>query len=167
MPSLSSSSSLANDHEHPFLTYPYIKIYIFTGLPEKTSPGWFIFHRVFLLSFVSLINLSGPTSLPVWNLWKPLFLSVVTMFYIFASFKQIWITKYTDFVEATIESGRGGGQKIIRTIRQVSGRINYHRIDWIEPLERVSLGLLQRDKWCLQCLFHLFHFCNSQKNITF
>ena len=35
---------------------------------------------------------------------------MVIMLYIFASFKyQIWITKYTDFVEATIESGRGGG----------------------------------------------------------
>ena len=46
------------------------------------------------------------------------------MFYIFASFKQIWISKYTDFVEATIESGGGGeGGKILfgykRTIRQV------------------------------------------------
>ena len=40
------------------------------------------------------------------------FLSMVIMLYIFASFKyQIWITKYTDFVEATIESGRGGGSK--------------------------------------------------------
>ena len=26
------------------------------------------------------------------------------MFYIFASFKQIWITKYTRFVEVTVES---------------------------------------------------------------
>ena len=35
---------------------------------------------------------------------------MVTMFYIFASFKQIWITKYTDFVEASItESNRVGG----------------------------------------------------------
>ena len=34
---------------------------------------------------------------------------MVIMFYSFASFKQIWITKYTDFVEATIESGGGGG----------------------------------------------------------
>ena len=42
------------------------------------------------------------------------FLSMVIMLYIFASFKyQIWITKYTDFVEATIESGRGGGAKIM------------------------------------------------------
>ena len=31
------------------------------------------------------------------------------MFYIIASFKQIWITKYTDFVEETIEGGPGGG----------------------------------------------------------
>ena len=37
---------------------------------------------------------------------------MVTMFYIFASLKQIWITKYTDFVEATIASGRGGGEKL-------------------------------------------------------
>ena len=35
---------------------------------------------------------------------------MVIMFYIFASFKlQIRITKYTDFVEAVIESGGGGG----------------------------------------------------------
>ena len=39
---------------------------------------------------------------------------MVIMFYIFASFKQIWISKYTDFVEATIESGEGGeGGKIL------------------------------------------------------
>ena len=48
--------------------------------------------------------------------FKTLFLSMVIMFYIFASFKhQIRITKYTDFVEAIIESGRGGGgQKLFR-----------------------------------------------------
>ena len=35
---------------------------------------------------------------------------MVIMFYIVASFKlQIRITKYTDFVEAIIQSGRGGG----------------------------------------------------------
>ena len=38
------------------------------------------------------------------------FLSMVIMFYIFAPFKhQIRITKYTDFVEAIIESGGEGG----------------------------------------------------------
>ena len=37
---------------------------------------------------------------------------MVIMFYIFASFKQIWITKYTDFEEATTENGRG--REIIR-----------------------------------------------------
>ena len=31
---------------------------------------------------------------------------MVIMFYIFASFKRIRMTKYTDFVEATTESGR-------------------------------------------------------------
>ena len=37
------------------------------------------------------------------------FLPLVIMFYIFASFKlQMRITKYTDFVEAIIESGRVG-----------------------------------------------------------
>ena len=36
---------------------------------------------------------------------------MVIMFYVFASFKlQIRMTKYTDFVEAIVESGgRGGG----------------------------------------------------------
>ena len=43
--------------------------------------------------------------------FKTLFLSMVIMFYIFASFKhQTRITKYTDFVEAIIESGRGGAK---------------------------------------------------------
>ena len=46
--------------------------------------------------------------------FKTLFLSMVIMFYTFASFKhQIRITKYTDFVEAIIESGGGGGAKIM------------------------------------------------------
>ena len=46
--------------------------------------------------------------------FETLFLSMVIMFYIFASFKhQIRITKYTDFVEAIIESGGGGGAKIM------------------------------------------------------
>ena len=45
--------------------------------------------------------------------FKTLFLPMVVMFYIFASFKlQIRITKYTDFVEAKIESGRGGIMQI-------------------------------------------------------
>ena len=41
---------------------------------------------------------------------------MVIMFYIFAPFKhQIRITKYTDFVEAIIESGGGGeGGKIMQ-----------------------------------------------------
>ena len=48
--------------------------------------------------------------------FKTLFLSMVIMFYIFASFKhQIRITKYTDFVEAVIESGRGGGIMQVET----------------------------------------------------
>ena len=37
------------------------------------------------------------------------FVSVI-MFYAFASFKQIWITKYTGFVGATIESDRGSNK---------------------------------------------------------
>ena len=89
------------------------KIYISTGLPEKTSPGWFIFHCVFLLSFVSLIKAKRGNMPYIFTGMKPfktLFLSMVIMFYTFASFKhQIRITKYTDFVEAIIESGRGGG----------------------------------------------------------
>ena len=40
---------------------------------------------------------------------------MVIMFYIFAPFKhQIRITKYTDFVEAIIESGGGEGGKIMQ-----------------------------------------------------
>ena len=58
---------------------------------------------------------------------------MVIMFYIFASFKQIWITKYTDLVEATIESGGGGGgggQKIIRVETNYSPGIGEGRLNW-------------------------------------
>ena len=57
---------------------------------------------------------------------------MVIMFYIFASFKQIWISKYTDFVEATIESGEGGegGQKIIRAETNYSPGIGEGRLNW-------------------------------------
>ena len=34
---------------------------------------------------------------------------MIIRFYIISFLKQIRITKYTDFVEATIESGGGGG----------------------------------------------------------
>ena len=74
----------------------------------------FVFHR-FFLSVVylpqKLKKVAGLKSLPVWNeklkdlLWSymPNWLPVLfAMFYIFASFKQIWITKYTGFVEVTI-----------------------------------------------------------------
>ena len=48
--------------------------------------------------------------------FNTLFLPMVIMFYIFASFKlQIRITKYTDFAEAKIESGRGGGIMQVET----------------------------------------------------
>ena len=61
--------------------------------------------------------------------------------------KQIWITKYIGFLEDTIESDQGskilaGSEK--QTIRQVLGRLHYYWVDWIKPLGRVSLGLLQR-----------------------
>ena len=47
--------------------------------------------------------------------FKTLFLSMVIMFYVFASFKlQIRMTKYTDFVEAIVESGRRGGGGIMQ-----------------------------------------------------
>ena len=93
---------------------------------------------------------------------------MIIRFYIISFFKQIRITKYTDFVEATIESGRrrrgGGGKKSFgekRTIRQVS-----ETVARIEPLDiGFHFGLLQRDKSCLQCLFHFFHFFfKSQTN---
>ena len=76
-----------------------------------------------------------------------LFLSVVIMFYIFASFKQIWTAEYTGLVEVMLEGDQGSkkstGYK--QTILWVSGRQNYHLVDWIKPpLGRVSVCLLQR-----------------------
>ena len=45
-------------------------------------------------------------------LYSPIcFVNGNEMFYIFASFKQIWITKYTRFVEVTVESDRGCKKK--------------------------------------------------------
>ena len=40
--------------------------------------------------------------------------------------------------EAKLKLGRN------KTIRLVPGRLNYHWVNWIKPLGRVSLGLLQR-----------------------
>ena len=91
------------------------KIYISTSLPEKTSPGWFILHWVFfVLGFVSLIKAKGGDMPYIFTGMKPFktlfFWPMVIMFYVFASFKlQIRMTKYTDFVEAIVESGRRGG----------------------------------------------------------
>ena len=83
----------ANDHEHPFLTYPCSKIYILTGLPEKMSPGWFIFHCPFLLSFVSLIKPKRGDRPYIFTGMKPLktlfFVDGNYNFYFFASFNQI------------------------------------------------------------------------------
>ena len=54
--------------------------------------------------------------------------------------------KYTAFVEVIIERGpwkhQPGRNKLIC---RVFGRLNYHWVYWINPLGRVSLGLLQRD----------------------
>ena len=38
---------------------------------------------------------------------RSIFVNDNKLFYIFASSKQIWITKYTRFVEVTVESDRG------------------------------------------------------------
>ena len=59
---------------------------------------------------------------------------MVIMLYIFASFKhQIWIAKYTKFVEATIESGRGGA-KIMRVETNYSPGIRENKLS----LDRLS-----------------------------
>ena len=60
------------------------------------------------------------------------------VFYFCLPFKQIWITKYT--VEVTIVTGRAKESASTNRL----GRLNYHWEDWIKPLGRVSLGLLQR-----------------------
>ena len=70
--------------------------------------------------------------------------------------KQIWITKYIGFLEDTIESDQGskilaGSEK--QTIRQVLGRLHYYWVDWVKPLGRVSLGLLQRGVLVMMILF--------------
>ena len=131
---------------------------IFTSFSEKT-PGWLVFHR-FFLSVVYLPQklkvVAGLKSLPVWNeklkdllFYMPNWLPVFAMFYIFASFKQIWITKYTGFVEVTIFTIEWQGRsklessRVKTTIRQVLGRLNYHWVDWIKPMGRVCFTQLQ------------------------
>ena len=105
---------------------------------------------------------------------KTLFFSLVIMFYIVASFKhQTWITKYTDFLEATIESGRRGGEgegrRIIRVEKNCwpgtrEDKLSLDRLNWGHWIG-FHFGLLRRDKWCLQCLFHIFHiFYGSDKS---
>ena len=49
-----------------------------------------------------------------------LFVNGNKMFYIFGSFKQIWITKYTRFVEVTVESDRGCKKTNKQTNKQTS-----------------------------------------------
>ena len=46
------------------------------------------------------------------------------MFYIFASFKQIWITKYTRFVEVTVESDRGCKKKTTKKTNKQTSKQN-------------------------------------------
>ena len=63
------------------------------------------------------------------------FLSMVTMFYNFASFKQIWTTKYIRLVEVMIESDRGSRRKKIsqleKTIRGREVKLSLGRINQI------------------------------------
>ena len=63
------------------------------------------------------------------------FLSMVTMFYNFASFKQIWTTKYIRLVEVVIESDRGSRRKKInqleKTIRGWEVKLSLGRLNQI------------------------------------
>ena len=58
------------------------------------------------------------------------------MFYIFASFKQIWRKKYTGFAEVTVESDQGSKKTKQKKIS--------HCVDWIKSLRKVLQDLLQR-----------------------
>ena len=58
------------------------------------------------------------------------------MFYIFASFKQIWRKKYTGFAEVTVESDQGSKKKKTTKIS--------HWVDWIKSLRKVLQDLLPR-----------------------
>ena len=49
---------------------------------------------------------------------------------------------FSSLVESVWGSKNLAGQK--QTIHQLSERLNYHWVDWIKPLGRDSLGLLQR-----------------------
>ena len=60
------------------------------------------------------------------------------MFYIFASFKQIWRKKYTGFAEVTVESDQGSKKK-----KKKKKKIS-HWVDWIKSLRKVLQDLLQR-----------------------
>ena len=63
------------------------------------------------------------------------FLSMVTMFYNFASFKQIWTTKNISLVEVMIESDRGSRRKKIsqleKTIRGWEAKLSLGRLNQI------------------------------------
>ena len=96
------------------------KIYIHQFTGENVTGLVYFTLGIFVLGFVSLIKAKRGNMPYIFTGMRPfetLFLSMVIMFYIFASFKhQIRITKYTDFVEA--DDNRkwpvGGGQKLCR-----------------------------------------------------
>ena len=136
-------------------------IYILTGLSETTSPVWFIFHWVFFCSCVSLLKLigvAGFTSLPrVWTAFenvihislarrtKRFTLLLWEIDHLFPPISFVHgnnVLYFSSLVESVWGSKNLAGQK--QTIHQLSERLNYHWVDWIKPLGRDSLGLLQR-----------------------
>ena len=83
----------ANDHEHPFLTYPVKSIFSPVYQRKLTSPGWLFPTEFFLLSFVSLIKPKRGDRPYIFTGMKPLktrfFVNGNYNFYFFASFNQI------------------------------------------------------------------------------
>ena len=79
------------------------------------------------------------------------------MFYMFASSTLANVSNGIHWSRRSHDRKRPGKQKLGRvekTIRWVSGRLNYHWVDLIKALRRISMGLLQRGiSYTLFCFY--------------
>ena len=120
-PCLGFSSSLCISHpREPGAVLTSLPTWLMKGLKNLLHIALARRIRRFTVSYARLIIYTLCT----------LFLSMVIMFYNFASFKQIWTTKYTNLVQVITdcdrEAKKSAGWK--QTIRRVLRRLNYH---WI------------------------------------
>ena len=106
----------------PFGFYGEISLNLLHIVVARKTMGFTLFYARLMTCILRILFFS----------W---FLSMVTMFYNFASFKQIWTTKYIRLVEVVIESDRGSRRKKInqleKTIRGWEVKLSLGRLNQI------------------------------------